>query len=42
LGDSTKARTKLGWKPSTGFDDLVKEMVEADLQSLKDGTFLLF
>ncbi|KXN70574.1 GDP-mannose 4,6-dehydratase [Conidiobolus coronatus NRRL 28638] len=42
LGDSTKARTKLGWTPSIGFDDLVKEMVEADLQSLKDGTFLLF
>ena len=30
LGDSTKARTKLGWKPSYSFDDLVKEMVEED------------
>ena len=30
LGDSTKARTKLGWNPSYSFDDLVKEMVEED------------
>jgi GDPmannose 4,6-dehydratase len=30
LGDSTKARTELGWIPSCTFDELVKEMVEAD------------
>ena len=30
LGDSTKARTELGWEPSYSFDDLVKEMVEQD------------
>lgn len=30
LGDSTKARTELGWKPSYTFDELVKEMVEED------------
>lgn len=30
LGDSTKARTILGWKPDTTFDDLVKEMVDND------------
>jgi GDPmannose 4,6-dehydratase len=30
LGDSTKARTKLGWKPQYSFDQLVEEMVEAD------------
>ena len=30
LGDSTKARTELGWTPSVSFDMLVKEMVEAD------------
>jgi len=30
LGDSTKARTKLGWQPKYSFDDLVKEMVESD------------
>jgi GDPmannose 4,6-dehydratase len=32
LGDSTKAHTKLGWRPQITFDTLVKEMVEADLE----------
>ena len=31
LGDSTKARTKLGWKPRVSFDKLVEMMVESDL-----------
>lgn len=31
LGDSTKARTKLGWKPKTSFSDLVRMMVLADI-----------
>jgi GDPmannose 4,6-dehydratase len=30
LGDPTKARTQLGWAHTTCFDDLVREMVEAD------------
>ena len=30
LGDSTKAREELGWKPTYNFDELVKEMVEMD------------
>ncbi len=30
LGDSTKARTLLGWKPKYSFDELVKEMVISD------------
>jgi len=30
LGDSTKARTELGWIPNYSFDDLVKEMVDLD------------
>ena len=30
LGDSTKARSELGWVPKYSFDDLVKEMVEYD------------
>ena len=32
LGDATKARTKLGWKATTTFDTLVKEMVASDLK----------
>jgi GDPmannose 4,6-dehydratase len=30
LGDSSKARNILGWKPQISFDDLVKEMVNHD------------
>jgi GDPmannose 4,6-dehydratase len=30
-GDSGKARQRLGWRPSVGFDALVSEMVEEDL-----------
>ena len=30
LGDSTKAREELGWKPQYSFDDLVQEMVDQD------------
>jgi GDPmannose 4,6-dehydratase len=31
LGDASKAREKLGWKPRTSFAELVREMVVADL-----------
>ncbi|APH58194.1 GDP-mannose 4,6 dehydratase [Granulibacter bethesdensis] len=31
LGDSTKARTQLGWEPETSLEDMASEMVEADL-----------
>ena len=31
LGDPTKARSVLGWKPRVGFKELVRLMVEADL-----------
>jgi GDPmannose 4,6-dehydratase len=34
LGDATRARTRLGWSCRVKFHDLVKEMVEADLQML--------
>jgi GDPmannose 4,6-dehydratase len=34
IGDSTKAKQKLGWKPSVSFEQLVALMVEADLQAL--------
>lgn len=35
LGDASKARTKLGWKPKTQFNELVSEMVAHDLNLLK-------
>ena len=33
LGDATKARVKLGWQPRVSFEELVREMVEADLDT---------
>lgn len=32
LGDSTKAREKLGWVPKISFEELVQEMVKEDLK----------
>lgn len=32
-GDSTKARQILGWKPEYSFDQLVEEMVKADIEN---------
>lgn len=31
FGDASKAREKLGWVPETSLEDMVAEMVEADL-----------
>jgi len=31
IGDATRAREVLGWKPTVGFDDLIRMMVEADV-----------
>jgi GDPmannose 4,6-dehydratase len=31
LGDATKARHRLGWRPKRSFADIVREMVEADI-----------
>jgi GDPmannose 4,6-dehydratase len=35
LGDPTKARERLGWTPTTTFEQLVQEMVESDFTSAK-------
>ncbi len=35
VGDGTKAREDLGWEPQTSFQDLVKLMVDADLDLLE-------
>ncbi len=45
LGDASKARRVLGWKPKITFDKLVSEMVQSDLKEaekelhLKNGGF---
>ena len=33
-GDATKARKKLGWKPTISFDQLIRVMVESELTAL--------
>ncbi|MBI3706184.1 MAG: GDP-mannose 4,6-dehydratase [Proteobacteria bacterium] len=35
LGDATKARDKFGWRHKTGFAELVRDMVEADLEQIR-------
>jgi GDPmannose 4,6-dehydratase len=37
VGDSTRARTKLGWTPTMGFPDLIKHLIEADRVLLTQG-----
>ena len=31
LGDAAKARAKLGWQPTISFEEMIQEMVDADL-----------
>jgi GDPmannose 4,6-dehydratase len=38
VGDPSKARERLGWKPQLSFEDLVERMVRADLRSLEEVT----
>lgn len=40
LGDSTKAREKLGWKPKYDLDSLIKDMVQSDLKLMQKDKFL--
>jgi GDPmannose 4,6-dehydratase len=35
IGDPSHAKQKLGWQPKTSFDELVRIMVEADLDAVK-------
>lgn len=35
LGNSTRARTELGWAPTIGFSDLVKHLVDSDRELLE-------
>jgi GDPmannose 4,6-dehydratase len=35
LGDASKARKRLGWEPEIKLDQMIKEMVDADLERLR-------
>ena len=36
VGDPSKARERLGWRPRVGFEALVQRMVEADMRALRE------
>ncbi len=40
LGDSSKAKRELGWEAKTNFKDLIKEMMERDLEEAEKQNFL--
>jgi GDPmannose 4,6-dehydratase len=40
IGDATKAKEKLGWEPKYTLPELVKEMVEADIQLFRSDLLL--
>jgi GDPmannose 4,6-dehydratase len=40
IGDSTKARIKLGWSPKYSVEELCKEMVESDFNDIKNKVIL--
>jgi GDPmannose 4,6-dehydratase len=35
VGDATKARSVLGWRPNVSFAELIRMMVDADLELLR-------
>jgi GDPmannose 4,6-dehydratase len=37
VGDASKAGRALGWEPSVTFTELVRMMVDADLEMLRNG-----
>jgi GDPmannose 4,6-dehydratase len=40
LGDATKAKEKLGWKPKVSFDEMVQIMIDHDMQLARDEKLL--
>ena len=38
IGDASKAKERLGWTPTVGFEELVTMMVDADLAHLREAT----
>ncbi len=41
IGDASKAKAELGWEPKTTVEELVKEMVQADLTIFRKDKYLL-
>ena len=41
LGNPTKAKTKLGWQPTTTLDDMIKEMIDTDLITAQKNRLLV-
>ena len=41
LGDSSRAKDLLNWSPKVNFEELIKEMIDTDLQESKKNAFLL-
>ena len=37
IGDYAKAERRLGWRPRTSFEELIRLMVDADLALLSSG-----
>ena len=40
IGDATKANEKLGWEPTYTLPELVKEMVQSDMELFKKNLLL--
>ena len=40
VGDASKAKAKLGWEPTLGLDELVKDMVQSDLSLVRQEALL--
>ena len=40
IGDATKAKEKLGWVPEKSLDELVKEMMNSDLEKIRKIKYL--
>ncbi len=40
VGDATKAREKLGWRPKHTFEELIKDMIKADFELAKRELYL--
>ena len=40
IGDSTKAKEKLGWEPKITLEALVKDMMDSDLKLMQKDRYL--